>query len=297
MTKWGEQACRFHCKLIAGRFLLATAFVGLLWSPSFAQSSQDSVNLDQLNQQLENPLSRFWSLILQDNINWKTGSAVSEDFTTNVLFFQPSLPVPIAKGRMLLVRPVFPIVTAPRIDAAGDITRHTTGFGDIQVFSLYGPDKKGGLIWGAGLTFIFPTASSPELGEGKYQMGPAFMLLSITKKYTSGTIIQYWNDIGGDPSRPATRRMDIQYIIRRQILGAGMSIGMGPTILIDFTAPEGDRVTFPIGLGFTKTSLIGRMPLKWRIEPQYTLVRPNSLGTKWTLRLQAAPVIRSPFLQ
>jgi len=164
------------------------------------------------------------------------------------------------------------------------------------VFSLYGPDKKGGLIWGAGLTFIFPTATSDELGEGKYQMGPAFMLLNITKKWTSGTIIQYWNDIGGDPNRPATKRMDIQYIIRKQIPGAGMSIGMGPTILIDFTAPEGEKVTFPIGLGITKTSMIGKTPLKWRIEPQYTIIRPESLGTKWTLRIQIAPIIKSPFL-
>ena len=71
---------------------------------------------------------------------------------------------------------------------------------------------------------------------------------------------------------------------------------MGPTILIDFTAPEGEKVTFPIGLGITKTSMIGKTPLKWRIEPQYTIIRPESLGTKWTLRIQIAPIIKSPFM-
>lgn len=75
-----------------------------------------------------------------------------------------------------------------------------------------------------------------------------------------------------------------------------MSIGMGPSIKIDFNAPPGERVQFPIGLGITKTSKIGKTPIKWRIEPQYTIVRPESLGTTWTLRFQIAPIVRNPFM-
>ncbi len=82
---------------------------------------------------------------------------------------------------MLLVRPVFPLITSPTFDESGVKTGSETGFGDMQVFSLYGPDKKGGVIWGIGLSFVFPTASSEYLGSGKFQMGPAAMALSITK--------------------------------------------------------------------------------------------------------------------
>jgi hypothetical protein len=60
-------------------------------------------------------------------------------------------------------------------------------------------------------------------------------------------------------------------------------------------APSGDRVTFPIGLGITKTLRFGRVPLKLRLEPQYSIIRPDDIGTAWNIRLQVAPVIRSPF--
>ena len=138
---------------------------------AFSQEVQE-LSIDELNQQLDNPLSRFWSIILQENLAYNTGDLVDGSLTTNVLNFQPSLPVPVGKAKMLLVRPVFPIVTGPAVNSSGEIIGTETGFGDMQVFSLYGPDKKGGVVWGAGLTFVFPTASSENLGSGKYQAKP-----------------------------------------------------------------------------------------------------------------------------
>ena len=50
------------------------------------------------------------------------------------------------------------------------------------------------------------------------------------------------------------------------------------------------------GLGFTKTIAIGSTPVKLRIEPQYSIIRPNDYGNVWNIRIQIAPVIKSPFL-
>lgn len=255
------------------------------------------VSMDELNRQLENPLSRFWSLIFQENISWNTGELVEGSKITNVFNFQPSLPVPVADGKMLLVRPVFPLVTAPKFDENGAFDGYKTGLGDINVFSLFGPDKKDGLIWGAGLTFVFPTASSPELGSGKTQIGPALMALSITKKWTLGAIVQHWNSVAGDANRPAVASSDFQYIIRRQIPGKGMSIGMGPNVSVDWTAEEGNKLTFPIGLGITKTVKWGNTPWKLRLEPQYSLIKPDDFGALWNLRIQIAPIVNNPFLR
>ena len=66
---------------------------------------------------------------------------------------------------------------------------------------------------------------------------------------------------------------------------------MGPTVSIDWTAEPGQQVTLPIGLGITKTLRIGNTPVKVRLEPQYSLIRPDYLGTAWNIRLQIAPVI------
>ena len=258
---------------------------------------KDSTSIDELNRQLENPLSRFWSLIFQENLNFNTGDLIEGTAVSNVFNFQPSLPVPVGTSKMLLVRPVFPLVSSPTFDANGEQTGTETGLGDIQVFSLYGPDKKDGLIWGVGLSFVFPSASSEYLGSGKFQMGPAAMVLSITKKWTLGTIIQHRKSVGGDPTRPETTETDIQYILRKQIKGKGMSIGMGPNISINWEAEDGNKVTFPIGLGITKTVKWGNTPWKLRFEPQYSIIKPDDYGTQWNIRIQIAPIIKNPFLK
>ena len=270
-----------------------------LFLASIVCQAQDStkVSMDDLNRQLENPLSRFWSLILQENLNFKTGDLLDETRISNVLNFQPSLPIPIGNSKMLLVRPVFPLVTVPIQDEQGDFSGYETGLGDMNVFSLYGPDKKDGLIWGAGLTFVFPIASSANLGSGKYQMGPALMGLSITKNWTIGAILQHWNSIGGDASRPDVTVTDFQYILRKQIKGKAMSIGMGPNITIDWNAEDGNKVTLPIGLGVTKTVRFGNTPWKLRFEPQYSIIKPEDYGTLWNIRIQIAPIINNPFLK
>ena len=274
---------------------LLTIFFLLNVLISFSQE-KDEPTIDDLNRQLENPLSRFWSLIFQENLSFNTGDLIDGTQLTNVFNFQPSLPVPVGKAKMLLVRPVFPIVTVPNLDSDGSQDGNETGLGDMQVFSLYGPDKKDGVIWGAGLTFIFPTASSENLGNGKVAIGPAAMVLSITKNWTLGTIIQNWNSVGGDANRADIGKTDIQYIIRKQIKGKGMSIGMGPNISINWEAEDGNKITFPIGLGVTKTVKWGNTPWKLRVEPQYSIIKPDDYGTLWNVRIQIAPIIKNPFL-
>lgn len=289
------------CFLINEYFysMIIRILIVFLFFQTFLVFSQepDSTSIDELNRQLENPLSRFWSLIIQENLNFNGGDAVNGIHVSNVLNFQPSLPVPVGKSNMLLVRPVFPLVTSPVFDANGDKTGNETGFGDIQVFSLFGPDKKEGLIWGAGLTFAFPTATSDHLGSGKVQMGPAVMVLSITKKWTIGGIVQHWNSVGGQSDRADVSTTDIQYILRKQIKGKGMSIGMGPNISINWEAEDGNKVTFPIGLGITKTVKWGNTPWKLRFEPQYSIIKPEDYGTKWNIRIQIAPIIKNPLMK
>lgn len=86
---------------------------------------------------------------------------------------------------------------------------------------------------------------------------------------------------------------DIQYVIRFGLPNA-WSIGMGPTLTIDWEASSGNKVTLPIGFGITKTIRVGRVPMKIRFEPQYSVVRPDVFGTEWNFRFQLTPVIKNP---
>ena len=98
-----------------------------------------------------------------------------------------------------IARPVFLLVTAPVPNPTdpGDFTGHKTGFGDIQLLSLIGPDRAEGFVWGLGSTFKFPTANDDLFGAGKWQAGPAAMLLNLGDKWTSGLVIQHWWSFAG----------------------------------------------------------------------------------------------------
>jgi hypothetical protein len=269
------------------------AFCLLLLISSHYVYTQDDSELAKINRELDNPLAKRWSLVFQENLGINQGELVDGNIISNTLFFQPALPVPFGRNMVFTARPVFPLVTQPdfAVDPAGG--KKITGFGDIQMAALLGPGNATGWVWGAGATFVFPTASDPSLGQGKYQVGPTAMLFHLGEKWNKGVFVQHWWSYAGDNTRQEVNITDIQYVIRRN-LGAA-SIGMGPTIRVDWNKTWDEGVTIPIGLGYTRTVKIGNTPYKIRFEPQYSIVRPESYGTVWNFRLQIAPVIKSPF--
>lgn len=285
---------------ISLRIIYLFIIILLLQSIGFAEdggekkSESEPQSLEEINRKLENPMTSLWSLIVQENYSLNKGMQVDGMITSNTLFFQPALPIPMGDDYIFIGRPVFPLVTSPVVSENGSIDNHKTGFGDIQAFTAIGPNNTDGTVWGAGATFIFPTATDDLLGQGKWQAGPALLYFYLGRPWTLGVFVQHWWSYAGDNHRDDRSRTDIQYVARHQIPGA-WSIGMGPTITIDWKASEGNMLTLPIGLGITKTIRLGKMPLKMRVEPQYSIIRPKDYSTEWNIRIQIAPVIRSPF--
>ena len=196
---------------------------------------------------------------------------------------------------MFTARPVFPLVTNTKFSPGETGTDgHETGLGDIQMLSLVGPDRGDGWVYGLGVTMRFPSATDDALGQDKWQAGPAGMFFYMGRPWVSGLLVQHWESFAGDSNRRDVSQTDIQYVVRRGF-GKAWSIGMGPTITIDWEASSGDKLTLPIGLGITKTIRIGKTPMKIRLEPQYSIVRPDDFGTVWNFRFQITPVIQNPF--
>lgn len=253
-------------------------------------------DLAEIDRQLNNPLTSLWSLVFQYNLQLKRGDLIDGTAEANVLNFQPALPIPVGQDIVLIARPVFPLLTQPVLDprSPDGVEGHVTGMGDIQLLSLVGPSRSSGLVWGAGATFKFPTASKDRLGEGKYQAGPAVMLFSLGKQWTLGATVQHWWSYAGDEERRDTSQTNVGYAIVRRLPDA-WSVGMTPTVTINWEANSHDRLTLPIGFGVTKTTRVGKMPVKFALKVQYSVVRPDSFGTEWNFRFQVIPVIRSPF--
>jgi hypothetical protein len=268
-----------------------------------AESSSDEdsladMDLAEIDRKLNNPLTNIWSLTFQNNTTFYKGDAVDGTEVSNNLFFQPFMPFTIGENKetMLTFRPVFPLVTNPvfKEPDTRNSSDHDTGLGDIQLLTLAGPNRQDKWVWGVGVTSIFPTATEDTLGNDLYQAGPAGMVFNIGKPWIYGALVQHWWSYAGDDDAPDISRTDVQYVVRYSLPDA-WSIGMGPTVVIDWEADSDNRWTVPVGLGLTKTVRWGKMPIKFRVEGHYSVIRPDDYGSEWVLRLQMNPVIPNPF--
>ena len=52
-------------------------------------------DLAEIDRQLNNPLTSLWSLTFQDNLGIKQGDQIEGSTYSNLLFFQPAMPVPV----------------------------------------------------------------------------------------------------------------------------------------------------------------------------------------------------------
>lgn len=261
---------------------------------NIAQEQKES-ELARINRELENPLAKRWSLVFQENFSINQGNQVDGNVYSNTFFFQPALPIPFGNNMVFTARPVFPLVTAPNFQQDMSGASKITGFGDIQMAALLGPGNASGWVWGAGATFVFPTATNDNLGSSKYQAGPAAMVFHLSKTWTKGIFLQHWWSYAGSETRGDISRTDFQYIFRRNF--GTWSLGLGPTVTINWNAEPKNRLTFPVGLGYTRTVRIGKTPVKMRFEPQYSVFGPDAYGNVWNIRFQFAPVIKSPFIE
>jgi hypothetical protein len=159
------------------------------------------------------------------------------------------------------------------------------------MFNMISPAKvDGGFIWGVGPTFIFPTASHDVLGQGKWQIGPSALAVSLGKKWNIGALVQQWWSYAGDDNRPDTSQMDIQYFANYHWDPLTL-VGMTPNIRINWEADEGEQVSFPVGLGIIKTAQIGKLPIRWGVEFQYYVIKPDIAGPEFNIKMFIIPVV------
>jgi hypothetical protein len=297
------------------KFFTVFIFLGLVFIPflmkSEALSAEDQpsaspsgetkgpMSAEELNRQLNNPVSSVWSMVFQNNFTqlksgsqdvpgWKEG----DDKWFYNLNFQPVLPLPLTREWNLINRPVFPVF-ADRPVLKSDGFDEVDGLGDIGLVSLLSPAKTtGGFLWGAGPSFIFPTASKDELGQEKWQAGAGAVGLHLGKEWIFGAFPQHWWSVAGNSDRKSTSQTNIQYFIWRLLPGQ-WQIGTAPNILVDWKAEDDNKLTLPVGLGVGKLFKIGGLPIKFILEGQYAVIRPDDFGQEWNIRFTVTPVLPS----
>jgi hypothetical protein len=293
-------------------------------SPSQPASAPQEPSLAQMAQKANNPLSDVWLLLTQNDTTYFEGRQVDGHRALNSLKFQPVMPIPVFDGKWnLIFRPVFQFVSSPLNDDLEDLIglsnpglvaadpnllrtaqnpySRTNGMGDSVLLTLLGPNRDDGLVWGFGATHIFPTASEDVLGQGKYQIGPSAIAIRLGKEsgglglenWNIGALAQHWWSYGGQGNREETSQTDIQYFINWRLNDTQL-IGMTPNIRINWKADGGQKFSVPIGLGTIGMFKLGRLPVRWGVEVQYYVVKPDRVAADWNFKVFFSPIILNP---
>ncbi len=279
----------FH--IIIGLFLSTTALnYGHAQGPEVARQVQGEESLAEVGAQLVNPVSSVWSIVFQNNFTFLEGEPSDKTRFRYNLNFQPVLPLPLTNDWNLVTRPVVPFLFGQPVFNPETGFHGRSGLGDIAMVNLLSPNKPSGFLWGIGPTWIFPTATKQNLGQQKWQVGPAAVGLYLSKDWIFGAFPQQWWSFAGKDNRPDTSMVNIQYFVWRLLPGAWQVGTGGPSIIINWKADD-DKVNLPIGLGVAKTVRLGKLPVKFQLEGSYSVAHEDTLGQRWNIRFTITPVI------
>lgn len=258
-----------------------------------AQEEQPQKSADEIARELSNPVSSTASLVFQGTYaGWDGFLPKANEQHSSSLVFLPTLPFKFEKFNLTL-RPSFPVTAVPYISESGtwDTKR---GFGDIVLLGLGGTMTKNGLLYGAGPTLIFPTASSPELGKEQWQVGPAALLGVLKKWGVVGGLWQHWWGFGA-PDGVDNVNVGTLQLFYWFSAGAGWQVGGSPIATANYVAASDIDFVMPLNLGFAKTFVLGKTPVKATLQGQYFATRPDALGQSWGVFFQITPVIKVPW--
>jgi len=260
--------------------------------------TQEKAYLQQISQEASNPVGELWLITNQFELNLEQANKNFYEQRPQCNYnFQPVLKFDLNNDWRFLTRPLLPLYNSPASKGHSSVD-YTFGLGDIELKGILSPLSQShyGFKWGVGPTAVFPTATDTRLGDGKWQLGGAMTALYMNDKWVVGVFPEHWWSLGGDPERSAISRTKAQYFIWYSPVPT-WQVGMSPTVSIDWLQKKSDdAVTLPVGLGLSKTVLLGKLPVKFGVEVDYAVVRPRRIpGDEWVFKFSITPIIPALF--
>jgi hypothetical protein len=272
----------------------------VLPATSLAQDADDPhKDLGEVGAKLSNPVSNVWALFTEIDLTFSDGNANKGDDrvgSENVIF-QPIMPIPLyGEEWKLITRPTIPVVfSKPRPDGF-DKFNHDSGIADSLLPLLLSPDLGQNWLMGIGPTITFPTSTNDSLGRQQWAMGPAGVFGYKTPEFIVGLFPQYFWKVAsrGDKNNEVkdANYMNLLYFAFINLPKA-WQVGFNPTITYDHQADSGNKWNVPIGVTVTKTTRVGRIPVKFQLGAEYSVVSQDDFGKRALLKLNIIPVVPS----
>ncbi len=273
------------------RFLVAFVIATSTLAVSAQTAPAAADDTAALAKATQNPVASLISVPLQNNDNFGIGPY---NRTGNIFNIQPVIPARLNDKLMLITRIIQPLVWQPD---PSQPTGGQAGIGDMNPTFFLSPANAGKLIYGAGPTFIFPTATSSQTGQGKLSIGPSVVALMQPGHWTVGVLINNLFSVAGSANRPSVNQMLLQYFVNYN-LKKGYYLTSGPIITANWNstgsidAATGNNVpgstwTVPFGGGIGQIRRLGFQPINWTVQFYGNAIHPPG-GSSWNFKFQIA---------
>lgn len=222
--------------------------------PSLQRAAPDLVK------QANAPISSILQLRLLDTY---LPSFRGADGQGNTLTMSVTMPLP---ENRLLPRPQLSLLTLPTAVTTPD---GTTGLGDLRFVDVVvlkaGPNG----LWGVGPTFVFPTATEPNTGQAKWQLGPAAVIAFFPGRWLFGALAQNPISFAGERRRNDTNGLFLQPFVSYQF-GGGWFVRSQPQMFFNWKT---GRQVIPLDLGAGRVFDLGHQHVNLFVEPFWNLSR------------------------
>jgi len=268
----------------------AICILGLTLIP-IAGAQEAASSADDIARELSNPNTPLASLNFKNQFRLFDGDLPNAGDQWNyTMLFQPSLPFALDNGDLLLWRPAVPLIVEQSIWDSGTLDfDNETGLGDIGFDLAYAHTSDTGILTAFGLFTTLPTATSSNLGTGRWSIGPELLIGKLTESYVLGIFPNHQWDIAGWSDNDVN--VTTTQVFATFLPGGGWNVGTSPIMAYDWNS---EQWTIPINLTVGKTVVIGGKPWKIGVEANYYVEQSDSFGPEWMFGFNITPVIKNP---
>jgi hypothetical protein len=227
----------------------------------------------------QNPIANLISVPIENDFNLNVGP---DRGLQDVLKVQPVFPITLSPNWNLITRTTIPVIFNPRVGPIGPVG----GLGDIQLSGFFSPVPSGSWTWGAGPIMQYPTHTDRTLGNDNLGLGPTGVVVHIEhgSPWLFGVLVNnVWSLATNAMARPYSNGLLEPFV--NYNFGDGWYLHSSPIVTMDWLAPPGQQLLLPLGGGVGKIVHLGKLPVNFKAEAYYNVVRPD-FASDWQIRAQ-----------
>jgi len=239
-----------------------------------AQPRTEEPGLQELAKDKKNPLADAFKVPFEFTTGFRIGPNHNTGENLNI---QPVVPFALTSDWNLIARPLIPLTYVPEpIDEFG--------LADVQLSLFLTPAGAERWIWGAGPIFQFPTASSSDLGAGKWAAGPTGALVYSDGPWFNGVLASHLWSFAGDRARSEVNQTSFEVLLSYNFAN-GSYIQFDPVSTYDWSANGRNAWTVPVGMDVGKVFKIGSRAISVQLGAYDYVQRPQD-AAQWMIRTQ-----------